>query len=121
MANSFDYPALNNAPLIEATLSVDGDMSDELQILDSDFNIAIWGAFIGTVELQVKPAWRSVDADWVLVQEYTAPVMDTAWPVKGLCYVRVVASGNMDGTANVMLYRGEDATSRVLMTRKYVQ
>lgn len=121
MASSFDYPAVNNSPLIEAALTADGDMSGELQVLDSDFNIAIWGTFVSTVQLQVKPAWRDVVADWITVQEYTEPALDTAWPMKGMYYVRAVISGHSSGTANVALYRGEDATKRVLMTKKYDQ
>lgn len=107
-------------PLVSSVLAAKDDTSDELEIQDSDFNVAIWGVFDGTVEIQVMPVWRDVTATWVAVQSYTEPVLDISWALKGRCLVRAVCTDYNSGTMYVMLYSGEDATSRVLMTKKYI-
>ena len=110
-------------PLVNAKLEKGNDWSDELEILDFDFNIAIWGTFTATVTVQVKPMWRDVSADWIDLQECTEPVLDTSWPIKGLNRIRVgIKSGDYSsGIANVSLYRGEDDSRRAIVSKKFVQ
>ena len=119
MSDSFKYPKIAAAPLVEGKLVGDGDLSGELEVQGEDCQVAIWGLFIGTVTIEVKPLWRDVEADWIPLDQYTSATFVTLPLIKGRALIRASASTWSGGTANVLIYRGEDDAKRVLVTRSY--
>lgn len=114
---SFKYPPLDAAPQSYTELTADGDKSDPIEIQDGDFDVAIWGNFIGSVSLQIKPCWRDVEADWIPVGAFTTPTLEKFPQYKGRNLVRFEAVSWSGGTAKVMIYRGEGDSRRYFVTR----
>ena len=111
-----------SAPLVYVKISGDDAWSDELEVTDFDFAVAVWGTFTASVYLQIKPMWRDVAADWIDLELYGSPGFSGSVPVKGACRVRIGVPVGLFSGGDVFaaLYRGEDDSRRTIVSKKYI-
>ena len=86
---------------VTAAISAQNTFTDSISLGPGEFNLSVWGTFVGTVTVQ-----RSFDAGvtWLDVQTFTTPSEEVGRDATGALYrVGVKAGEYTSGTANVRL------------------